>query len=317
MPTRSWYEHARAYAEMKWPDLAPKSRRSVAEALTTITLALTAGGGGPEPELTRRALFGHAFNPASASRPVPAEHRPRAGAGSGGVPAAGRAGRPGRGPRRPGRVRPHPGRHAGRARPPPGASGRCSTTRSATPSSSACCPPTPLDKIQRTAAAVAETVDRRVVASPAQAAALLAAVRAQGHRGEHLEAFFGCLYYAALRPSEAVALRDADCVLPDSGWGRIDLAASEPRAGTEWTDTGTARQDRGLKHRARRPRPAASPSRPSWWNCSATTSSGTAPAPAAGSSAPPAAGRCRTPATAKSGSAPGPRRSPPRSRQRR
>jgi hypothetical protein len=26
--------------------------------------------------------------------------------------------------------------------------------------------------------------------------------------------FFGCLYYAALRPAEAVALRVADCVLP-------------------------------------------------------------------------------------------------------
>ena len=46
-----------------------------------------------------------------------------------------------------------------------------------------------------------------------------------------LAAAGSCLYYAALRPSEAVALRDADCVLPDAGWGRIDLSASEPRAG--------------------------------------------------------------------------------------
>ena len=50
-----------------------------------------------------------------------------------------------------------------------------------------------------------------------------------------MEAFFGCLYYAALRPAEAVALRESDCVLPARAWGRIDLAASEPRAGTEWT----------------------------------------------------------------------------------
>ncbi len=35
--------------------------------------------------------------------------------------------------------------------------------------------------------------------------------------------FFGCLYYAALRPAEAVALRVGDCVLPAKGWGRIDL----------------------------------------------------------------------------------------------
>jgi len=64
-----------------------------------------------------------------------------------------------------------------------------------------------------------------------------------------MEAFFGCLYYAALRPSEAVALREPDLVLPDSGWGRIDLASSAPRAGTWWTDDGASRQERGLKHR--------------------------------------------------------------------
>jgi hypothetical protein len=31
----TWYAHA----QMKWPDLAAKSRRSTAESLTTITLA--------------------------------------------------------------------------------------------------------------------------------------------------------------------------------------------------------------------------------------------------------------------------------------
>jgi integrase len=48
----------------------------------------------------------------------------------------------------------------------------------------------------------------------------------------------------------ADGLREADCVLPASGWGRIDLAASQPRAGTEWTDDGASREERGLKHRA-------------------------------------------------------------------
>ena len=36
----SWYEYARAYAEAKWPNLAPVSRRSVAEALVTVTVAV-------------------------------------------------------------------------------------------------------------------------------------------------------------------------------------------------------------------------------------------------------------------------------------
>jgi integrase len=60
----------------------------------------------------------------------------------------------------------------------------------------------------------------------------------------------GALYYAALRPSEAVMLRENDLLLPGKGWGRIDLVASASRAGTAWTDHGTARQERGLKHRA-------------------------------------------------------------------
>ena len=79
---------------------------------------------------------------------------------------------------------------------------------------------------------------------------MLAAVRGLSGRGEHLEAFYGCLSYAALRPSEAVMLRKSDLHLPRNGWGRIVLAASASRAGTAWTDDGTARQERGLKHRA-------------------------------------------------------------------
>jgi hypothetical protein len=61
-------------------------------------------------------------------------------------------------------------------------------------------PANPFDRIQWTTPAVAASVDRRVVVSPAQARSLLAAVRALSGRGQHLEAFFACLYYAALRP---------------------------------------------------------------------------------------------------------------------
>jgi hypothetical protein len=62
--------------------------------------------------------------------------------------------------------------------------------------------------------------------------------------------FYGCIYYAATRPSEAVLLTEPDLTLPSRGWGRIDLATSAARAGRDWTDDGTARQARGLKHRA-------------------------------------------------------------------
>src|ERR1022692_1928491 len=71
--SRSWYDHARAYTEMKWPDLAATSRRSAAEALTTVTEALAPRRrGAPDPEILRRALFAWAFNPGTRNLSPPA-----------------------------------------------------------------------------------------------------------------------------------------------------------------------------------------------------------------------------------------------------
>jgi integrase len=110
-------------------------------------------------------------------------------------------------------------------------------------------PSNPVDRVQWKAPEVAATVDRRVVANPDQVRRLLAGVRAQGKSGEKLVAFFACMYFAGMRPSEALDLRLADCLLPETGWGRLDLASSDPRAGKAWTDDGRARQRRGLKRR--------------------------------------------------------------------
>lgn len=52
-------------------------------------------------------------------------------------------------------------------------------------------------------------------------------------------AFFGCMYYAALRPEEAVALRLADCSLPCHGWGQLTMNRAAPSTGAAWTSTGT------------------------------------------------------------------------------
>jgi len=66
--TTSWLEHAAAYAAMKWPLAAACTRAGIADALATITPALlTPGRGGPPAAVLRRALYGHAFNPARAS----------------------------------------------------------------------------------------------------------------------------------------------------------------------------------------------------------------------------------------------------------
>ena len=89
-------------------------------------------------------------------------------------------------------------------------------------------------------------VDPRPAATPAEVQAILAEVTMI--RPE-LTAFFGCLYYAALRPAEAVALRASSCIVPSRGWGQLTLTASLPRSARAWTGNGTPRESRGLKHR--------------------------------------------------------------------
>jgi integrase len=97
-----------------------------------------------------------------------------------------------------------------------------------------------------------DVVDRRVVINPRQAQELLTAVTYVGpvDRGRHLRGFFACLYYAGLRPAEAQGLRRQDCDLPDSGWGHLTQSRSIPESNRRWTDSGEAREQRGLKHRA-------------------------------------------------------------------
>ena len=95
------YEEATAYTVVKWPSLAAHSRASVAEALATVTPALTRPGerGQPGPRELRTALYQYAFNPAPSGR---TRQRRRADSrlGAAGVPAVGRlSDRPYCGPR--------------------------------------------------------------------------------------------------------------------------------------------------------------------------------------------------------------------------
>jgi integrase len=109
----------------------------------------------------------------------------------------------------------------------------------------------PIDRVQWMAPEVAQAVDRRVVANPEQVAALLVATRGLGKRACRVVAFFGCVYYAGMRPAEAADLRGGDCELPESGWGKVTLAATKAGAGSHWTDDGATHEARGLKHRGR------------------------------------------------------------------
>lgn len=259
----TWYELACAFVDLKWSRASPRHRKSIAEALVAVTVALTrADARAPEPAALRSALMRWSFNaaartftPAPAATP-PAEH----------ADAVRWISR-------------HSLRVADLAQPltartaldavtrkldgSPAASATAARKRSALYSALAYAVElkllsrNPLDGIRWTAPVHTGAVDRRVVINPEQAAALLAAVR---RIYPTLEAFYACMYYAALRPAEVRHLRRQDCVLPAEGWGSLLLTGSTPETGKAWTDTGVDSQDRQLKHRAlRATRPVPAP----------------------------------------------------------
>jgi integrase len=119
----------------------------------------------------------------------------------------------------------------------------------------------PLSLVSWTAPKLDEGVDRAVVVNPKQAAALLAAVRTES---PELEAFFGCMYYAGLRPEEVLHLSDDEYERPaeKGGWGWLHLTGSTVAVGQDRSNDDQGNEDRGLKHRAKtatRPVPVAPP----------------------------------------------------------
>ncbi len=111
----------------------------------------------------------------------------------------------------------------------------------------------PLDRVRWRVPKQARAVDPRVVVNPLQAQNLLGALSYVGGfkraRGRRLVGLFAGMYYAGLRPEEAVAVALPDCTLPTSGWGRLVLHRARPQAGKKWTDSGAMHDDRGLKSR--------------------------------------------------------------------
>jgi integrase len=94
-------------------------------------------------------------------------------------------------------------------------------------------------------------VDRRSVVNPVQARTLLRAVGETRRSGPRLVAFFGLMYFAAMRPEEAANVAKQNLALPPGGWGQIYLEEATPHAGSDWTDDGRARDRRQLKNRER------------------------------------------------------------------
>jgi integrase len=252
----TWLEFAKRYVSMKWPGAAAKSRDSTTDALATVTPVLVRQApGAPDPALLRRALREYALPPTFRQLEPPA-----------GVAAA---------------------LHwLEKTSLPLDDLKEATTVRAAldalalTMDGRAAAATTlrrkrsvfynalqyavelellefnPVDKlrVRSNRRKVTEAVDRRVVCNPKQARELLTAVtyvgrRGKDTRGERLVAFFACLYFAALRPGEAMGLRERDCHLPETGWGWLTLEKSRPAAGKRWTDSGEVHDERGLKHR--------------------------------------------------------------------
>jgi integrase len=261
----SWYDHACAYALMKWPRAAAKHRAGIAEALTTVTIVLVSSDKAmPDRALLRQTLRTWAFQMERTDSGVAARkdvqevpdeeaaaldwiakhslkmselgssERMRAALTAlslklDGTAAADNTFR--------------------RKRTTCNNALRYAVERDLLTVN-------PLSRIDWDPPETDDEVDFRHVPDPDLARALIGAVASQGARGEHLEAFFGCLYFAAMRPSEAAALGKAACVLPDEqdegAWGELVLAESRPEVGSGWTDDGQPYEKRGLKRRARK-----------------------------------------------------------------
>jgi integrase len=251
----TWYALTLDYAAAKWPYAAPNHRKSIAEALTDATEAMLVSDDGPYPaDEIRRALRTWAFSDrlrGATEPPVDLTAVVRW-LQTATVPVAELS---------------SPGLGAARclalldrvSRKQDGTAAAANTANRKRAVLNnlmqyavevGALSANPLKAVKWTRPRTLKTVDPRTVVNSGQAKRLLAAVGQQGERGERMVAFFGCMYYAALRPEEVVELRpDNLASLPDHGWGELILTNSEPRSGTWWTDSGSARQRRELKHR--------------------------------------------------------------------
>jgi integrase len=249
---QSWFAFCVAYVDMKWPSAAPKTRDGLTDALASIIPAVV---GEELPDwldaaMLRSALRHFALAPASRALDRPPE-----------VAAALRwlekISLPVREVGKPTYARAvlvaisqrQDGRAAGATTIARKRSVFANVLRYALELEEL--PANPLDRLSWKPPKASETVDRRVVVNPRQARELLTAVTYVGQRGRGhwLMALYACMYFAALRPAEAVALRRRDCYLPESGWGRLTLEKSRPEVNRRWTDTASSHEERGLKHR--------------------------------------------------------------------
>ncbi|WP_030442926.1 tyrosine-type recombinase/integrase [Actinoplanes subtropicus] len=248
--TRSWYDHAVAFVDMKWPRAAAKHRKSIAEALSNVTPVLLSGTrGAPAEADIRRALYAWSFNKARRDAgPPPEEFAPAIRWISSNTVSLNEL------------------RDAALVRKALDALSLRQDGRQAAATTIArkravfygalryavelgLLAAHPMANVQWVTPKSNDEIDRRSVVNPEQALTLLGAVC---ERHPRLVAFYACLYYAALRPAEALHLRIEDCELSEDGWGMLRLSGSTQHVGEGWgDDINAVREDRELKHRAK------------------------------------------------------------------
>jgi integrase len=262
-PPLRWFEFCRKYVAGRWRTSAAKTREGMADSLAAVTLAMVGREDGAPDDEDLRLAFRWAVVPANAGEKPPAElkaaydwitttARPlgdlvnpdvfegvlyRLSYKLDGTPAAGDTYRRRR---------------------------RTLNTTLEHAVAAGDLPENPLQRARRKYVGSNDVVDRRVLVNAVQARQLLTAVSYVGSwdrcRGRRLVAFYAVLYYAGLRPAEAVGLRWSDCDLPETGWGTLTLRETRPVSGKQWTDSGERHDRRGLKAReATKDRPVPIP----------------------------------------------------------
>lgn len=263
----NWFPFAAQYVEIKWPEASPTHRRSIAEALTTITTSLLATRRGKPADTTLRKACKTMFSLNLQRKPI--DETTKAAiewlnnntlpVSALGTPDILRAVLTAIGSKRNGEM------------------AATTTTRRKRmtlynildfATEKELLGKNPLidaKKSTKSQASVLRQVDRRSVVNPIQARTLLAAIGQREPSGPRLVAFFGLMYYAALRPEEAAALRKEHMSLPpmswsdeherwefaenDEGWGELHLECARPEIEAVWTDSDNNDEERGLKHR--------------------------------------------------------------------
>lgn len=248
--SRTWYEHAVAFTDLKWPRASAHHRKGIAETLTGVTMSLLSTGHGMPTESTlRKALRTYVFNsPRRKAGPPPADLAAAVTWVKGhtvdlgdltdaelvrkvldglalkldGTPAAAAT--------------------VYRKRAVFSGALRYAVELDRLDAH-------PMEKVSWEAPKLTEEVDRGAVANQEQAARLLKGVR---ETKPELEAFYGAMYYAALRPEEVLHLRDDEYERPKKkgGWGRLHLTGAIVEVGSGWGDDEDTIEVRGLKHRA-------------------------------------------------------------------